>query len=201
MQIRGCLKYIFLFFFFLLALVIFGYYNNQFDSIWNYGYSYAISIGEIPYRDFTLLTTPLFPCVFSIGLRLFGHDNIVFLIEQAILLTITFYFLFRIFGKKAWIMLLVMCFPFLNGIIPTYNYFAFFLIVVVIFLEKEKKSDYLIGVLLGLIFLTKQSIGVFLLIPTFLLYYKDWRKIVRRLIPFFVLLVLFFLYLIHVYIK
>ena len=196
MQIRGCLKYIFLFFFFLLALVIFGYYNNQFDSIWNYGYSYAISIGEIPYRDFTLLTTPLFPCVFSIGLRLFGHDNIVFLIEQAILLTITFYFLFRIFGKKAWIMLLVMCFPFLNGIIPTYNYFAFFLIVVVIFLEKEKKSDYLIGVLLGLIFLTKQSIGVFLLIPTFLLYYKDWRKIVRRLIPFFVLLVLFFLYLI-----
>ena len=196
MKFRKCLKYIFLFIFFLLALVIFGYYNNQFDSIWNYGYSYAISIGEIPYRDFTLLTTPLFPYVFSIGLRLFGHDNIIFLIEQAILLAATFYFLFRIFGKRAWFMLLVMCFPFLNGIVPTYNYFAFFLIVVVIFLEKEKKSDYLIGFLLGLIFLTKQSIGVFLLFPTFLLYYKDWKKIVRRFIPFLSLLVVFLLYLV-----
>ena len=194
--LKRSFKYIFLFVFFLLALVIFGYYNNQFDAIWNYGYSYAISIGEIPYRDFTLLTTPLFPYVFSIGLFLFSHDNIIFLIEQALLLTLTFYFLFKIFGKKAWIMLLVMCFPLLNGIIPTYNYFAFFLIVVVIFLEKEKKSDYLVGFVLGLIFLTKQSIGVFLLLPTFLLYYKDFKKIIRRLIPFFSLCLIFLFYLV-----
>ena len=195
-RIRPCFKYIFLFLFFFLTLVIFGYFNNQFDPIWNYGYSYAISIGEIPYRDFTLLTTPLFPFLFSIGLRLFGHDNIIFLIEQALLLTATFYFFFRLYDKKAWTMLFVMLFPFLNNIVPTYNYLAYFFIVVVLFLEKEKKSDYVIGFFLGLIFLTKQSIGIFMLLPTFFLYFRDWKKIIKRLIPFFILCIFFFFYLI-----
>lgn len=196
--IRSWGKYIFLFVFFLLVLTIFGYYNNQFDSIWSYGYSYAISIGEVPYRDFSLLTTPLFPFLFSIGLRLISHDNIIFLIEQAILLTATFYFLFRIFGKKAWFMLVVMLFPWVNTIVivPTYNYLAFFLMVVTIFLEKEQKSDYLVGFILGLILLTKQSIGIFMLLPTFILYFRDHKKIIKRGIPIFLLCFLFFIYLV-----
>ena len=195
-RVRPCFKYIFLFVLFLLALSFFGYFNNQFDPIWNYGYSYAISLGEVPYRDFTLLTTPLFPFLFSIGLRLISQDNIVFLIEQALLLTATFYFLFQLFGKKGWLMLVVMMFPWMNTIVPTYNYFAFFLMVIVMFLEKEKKSDYLIGFILSLIILTKQSIGLFMLVPTFILYFKDYKKIIKRMIPVFILCFLFLFYLI-----
>lgn len=189
-------KYILLFLFFLIVLAVLGYSYNQYDAIWSYGYSYAISIGEIPYRDFTLLTTPLFPYVFSVGLRFISHDNIVFLIEQALLLTATFYFLFRILGKKGWLLLVIMIFPSLRVIIPTYNYLAFFLMVVVIYLEKEHKNDYLIGFVLGLILLTKQSIGVFMLVPTFILYVKDYKKILKRVFPIMVLMFLFLCYLI-----
>lgn len=195
-RVRSCFKYIFLFVLFLLALSFFGYFNNQFDPIWNYGYSYAISLGEVPYRDFTLLTTPLFPFLFSIGLRFISQNNLIFLIEQALLLTATFYFLFRLFGKKGWFMLVVMMFPWMNTIVPTYNYFAFFLMVIVIFLEKEKKSDYLIGFILGLIILTKQSIGLFMLVPTFILYFKEYKKIIKRMVPVVILCFLFLLYLI-----
>ena len=30
------------------------------DEIWNYGYTYNIATGLIPYRDFNMVTTPLF---------------------------------------------------------------------------------------------------------------------------------------------
>ena len=69
----------FLFLFFLLALCVFGYHNNQFDSIWNYGYSYAISRGQVPYRDFSMVSTPLYSFVMAIGL-VFWSNNLMFLI-------------------------------------------------------------------------------------------------------------------------
>ncbi len=194
-KIKSFWKFIFIFIFFLLILVIFGFHNNQFDPMWNFGYSYAMSIGEIPYKDFTLLTTPLFPFLFSIGLRIFGHDNIVFLTEQALLITFTFYFLFKIYDKKAWIMMFAFIFPFLNNIVPTYNFLAYSLMIVVIYLEKENKNDYLIGFILGLIFLTKQSIGLCMIIPSIIFYYKKYKVLLKRAIGFLFPCIIFFIYL------
>lgn len=31
---------------------------NNMDEIWNYGFSYAIRLGEIPYRDFNMVLPP-----------------------------------------------------------------------------------------------------------------------------------------------
>ena len=186
-------KYIFLFLFFLSVLVILGYHNNQFDPMWNYAYSYAISKGEIPYNDFTLLTTPLFPLLFSIGLKLFSSDNIVFLIEQALLITVTFHFLFKIYDKKAWFFLFVMTFPFLNNVVPTYNFLVYFFIVLLIYCEKNSKNDYLIGFIIGLTILTKQTIGIFMMVPSIIFFIKDKNKIFKRflgiLIPCFIFLI------------
>ena len=193
--LKNYTKYIFLFLFFLSVLVIFGYHNNQFDPMWNYGYSYAISKGEIPYKDFTLLTTPLFPLLFSIGLKLFSSDNIIFLIEQALLITVTFYFLFKLYNKKAWCVLFFMIFPFLNNIVPTYNFLVYFFIVVLIYLEKNCKNDYLIGFILGLIILTKQTIGVFMIIPSIIFFIKDRKKLFKRFFGMLIPCIIFFIYL------
>ena len=52
--------------FFFLALV-FIFTLSRGDTFVNYGFSYAISKGEIPYKDFNLVI-PLFgPFIYSIG--------------------------------------------------------------------------------------------------------------------------------------
>ena len=33
---------------------------NNMDEIWNYGFSYAIRLGEIPYRDFNMVLPPFY---------------------------------------------------------------------------------------------------------------------------------------------
>ena len=87
-----------------------------------------------------------------------------------------------------------MLFP-VNVSFPSYNIFLYFLLVLIIYLEKEKKSDYLIGFLLGLCVLTKHSVGLCLLLPS-LYYIKDLKKVGRRFLGFIVPLFVFIIYLI-----
>lgn len=60
-------------------------------------------------------------------------------------------------------------------------------------LEKEKSNDYLIGIFLGLTFITKQNIGIYLCIPT--LFTKDIKKMFKRGIGFIIPILLLLVYL------
>ena len=50
---------------------------------------------------------------------------------------------------------------------PSYNLFLLFLIFLIIYMEKKKSNDYLIGFVIAFSFLTKQSIGFFFIFPSF----------------------------------
>ena len=54
----------------------------------------------------------------------------------------------------------------------------FYFFVLLIWLEKNNKSDYLIGLILALSFLTKQSVGVMFLLPS-LIYIKNYGKVAQ----------------------
>ncbi|MBQ2639356.1 MAG: hypothetical protein IJF92_01130, partial [Bacilli bacterium] len=179
---KASFKYIFIFTFTLFVLVVFGIYANNWDSLWNYGFSYSIAKGQIPYNDFTMIVQPLYNYIMSIGLILVSHNNIVFLLEQAILVSINFYFLYKVFDYKVWLIIVVMCFPMFIAFSPTYNYFIFFLFTIVLYLEHKNKNDYLIGFILGLIILTKAVVGIFFVIPTSIYYFNDKKKIFKRFI-------------------
>lgn len=183
MKYKKVVGFIFLFIFFLLALCVFGYHNNQFDSIWNYGYSYAISRGQVPYRDFSMVSTPLYSFVMAIGL-VFWSNNLMFLIEQALLLTIMFYFLYQLYGVKVILLLLVFCFPLFQALVPTYNTFCLFLLVLLIYAEKHWKNGYVIGVILGLLFCTKQTIGILVFLPTIYYLIKNRGEFCLRFLGF-----------------
>ena len=100
--IKNNLKYLLYFIFFLLCLLLFQ--NNNLDNMWNYGMAHAIRIGEVPYKDFNIISTPLYPIVMSLGL--FIKDSyLVYLIEQSILCTILVFFLEKIMDKKYLILL------------------------------------------------------------------------------------------------
>ena len=77
-NILNIIKYIILFIIFFSFFLFFS--SGDADVIWNYGFSHAIRIGEIPYKDFNMIITPLYPVIMSIGL--FIKDSwLIFLIE------------------------------------------------------------------------------------------------------------------------
>ena len=179
-------RYLFIFLFFFTAQFLF--FNIQRgDTYVNFGFSYAISRGEIPYLDFNLVIPPLAPYLYSIFL-LVSKSIFAFYLEQAFLLTVMFYFLFQLFGKKAWIYftLLSISYPIsMSSIIfPGYNFLLLFFLVILFYLEKEKKSDLFIGILLGCCFLTKQTVGGLLFLASIYYLFVDYRKFLIRILGF-----------------
>ena len=166
---------------------------NYADVTWNYGMSHAIKVGEIPYKDFNILMPPLSQYLMSI--LLFIKDSyLVFLFEQAIIVTLFFIFMYKLIGNKFILLLPIIAFPRFFFILPNYNFLAIFLILILLYLEKNNKNDYLIGVILSLIILTKHSIGLFFLLFT-LIGTFDFSKIKKRLLGIIPLLVVFLIYL------
>lgn len=191
------LKYVFIFFLFLFGLMV--SYNMFFgDTIANLGFSYAITKGEIPYNDFNLIIPLVSPLFYAIPLFIF-HSSVAFFVTQAILLTFLFYLLEKDLSYKVYIFFMIICFsfplPLVNGLFPGYNFLLFFLIIVLINLEKRKANDFVIGFLIGLCILTKHTIGVFLILPSIIFYYKDLKKLLSRFIGLLVPVLVFLIYL------
>ena len=153
--------------------------NISGDEIWNYGFSYNIANGLIPYKDFNMIINPLFPILGAIFLSIFGKNFLIYHIFNALICTSIFY----IIKKQTeynyhFIYILIL----LNSY-PSYNLLCLLLLYILTFCENKKTNDYLIGIILGLTFLTKQHIGIMLCIPT--LFTKNKKVILKRIIGFF----------------
>ena len=194
MKKNELIKYTLLFVFFFVSLT-FIFTLSRGDTFVNYGFSYALAKGEIPYKDFNMVITPFAPMLYSIGLFVYNNILMIYL-EQALLLTILFYYLEKLLDKKSILMLLILIIPypiaFVSIIYPGYNFLIVLLMFMFIYYFKNNKNDYMLGVLLGLIFCTKQTIGLILFIPTVYYLFKDRRKFIKIfigcLIPCFLLL-------------
>ena len=168
------------------------------DELWNYGFCRSIFNGLIPYKDFNMILTPLFPFLMSIGFHIFGSDLVHMHIISAMVFTFSTYFLFDMFKDKTWIILFCFFFP-IGVMLPNYNLLLFIFFVLIIYMEKKDMSSYLIGFIIGLMVLTKQTIGVVMFIVSLLvsLFYKDkkdriFKRIVGFIIPCFVFLIYLF---------
>lgn len=185
-------KYIFIFVFAFVTMSIFMTYVDG-DVLWNYGFSYAISRGEIPYVDFNMILPPTYAFLMSIGL-LFDSNILIFYLENSLLITFIFYFLFKMYDNKGWLFLLFLIFPIPVVVYPSYNLLLLFLLIVLFYLEENNKNDYLIGFILGLLVLTKQTVGVALLLVGLIFYLRSsirkvWKRIGGFLIPCFIFLI------------
>lgn len=182
------LIFIFLFIVFLLFNLIVSPLNL--DEIWSYGFSNNIFLGLIPYKDFNMVITPFYSFLMALPMKLFGNNLIVFHIENTIIITLFLIIVYKLIKEKIFIILPLLIFP-MNITFPNYNFFILFLFILLIYLEKKKKNNILIGLIISLIFLTKQSVGIFLL-PITLFYGKDKLK---RFIGFIIPNIIFTIYL------
>ncbi len=195
-RIKDYLKYILIFVFSFFAMSFFFSVIDG-DVLWNYGFSYALSKGEIPYVDFNMIITPFYPFFNSIFFRIFSHNIVVFYIVNSFLITYMFSILFKMYDYKAWFLFLFLFFPVPAVIFPSYNLLLIFLTVFLLYLEKERKSDYSIGFILGIAILTKQTVGVFLCLPSLYYLFVDKKKVLKRVVACFVPCFIFLMYLIY----
>lgn len=70
---------------------------SNLDEIWNYNTARAISEGLIPYKDISMITTPLLPMVTAIFLKLIANEIIVSRILAALLWTGILFTIYKIF--------------------------------------------------------------------------------------------------------
>ncbi len=195
---KEILKYGVMFLLFFLCLQFF-YSCFQGDQIYNFGFSYAISRGEVPYRDFNMIITP-FGAFFYFIPFIFGKHLLIFNLFQAFMLCLMFYYLFKLYGQKTWILFILLFFPypipFPTLMFQGYNFLLLFGLIFLIYLE-ENANDYLIGFIIGLCFLTKQTVGFALALPSF--YYlfrnKDYKKVFKRARAFLSINIVFVIYL------
>lgn len=188
---KKVLKYIILFILILLFLILLPL---DLDEIWNYGFIHNIANGLIPYKDFNMVITPFFVFLFSLPIYLFGSNLLFIHIEQALMILMTYYFLEKYYPDKANFFILLL-FLLWNCIYPSYNSFLLFLTIIVVVLEKQDKNDYLIGILLGLLILTKQSVGIIIVLLQALFYRKSRKKLLKRLIGIMIPILIFIIYL------
>ena len=181
-----CLFIVIIILTFVYSYFVFSLYG---DEIWCYGFSYNIYNGMIPYRDFSLVPTPLYFFIGSIFIKVFGEYLFSIHILNAILIGMIMIMLFKMIEWKS-----LLLYPlFLLFLVPTYNFLTLFFVFLVIYLISNKKdNDLILGFIVGLVFLTKQSIGIVMLIP--LLFYS--KKILKSICAFFIPVFILIIYLV-----
>ena len=168
--------------------VLITYSNADNDLIWNYGFSYNIASGLTMYKDFNMVITPLYPALCGLFMRLFGNNFISFNIINTFLISSMYYYIYKKYPKT-----FLPSFVLLSFIIrSSYNFLVMFLLLILLNIKED--NDYLIGFLLGLVALTKQSF-LLLIIPS-IIYIKKPKKIIKRIIGFMIPVLITLIYMI-----
>ena len=179
---------LFLFLLFFASIITRDLYNL--DEIWNFNFARNVANGLIPYKDFNMVITPFYPFLGALFLIIFGKSLLVYHIFNALICTGIFYFMKITLNKSYYIVYSIL----LLVSLPNYSLFSILLLYIILYLEDNKKNDFLIGIFIGLTFLTKQNIGIMFILPSILT--KKFKQIKNRTIGFIIPNIIFFLYLI-----
>lgn len=197
-MMRKVIKFSFIFFIILIFNLLCSPLNL--DEVWNYGFANNLYRGLVPYLDFNMVITPFYPFLMSLPFYIFGSSMIDFHVANAIILTGCFVLLEKMYHDKMWIFFFFLFFP-VNISAPNYSLFLLVIVVSLVYLEKNSvnaKGDgvhYFIGILLGISVLTKQTVGVFLLLPTIIFFWKDKKVLLKRILGFLLPIFVFVIYL------
>lgn len=193
---KSILKYLGIYLFVCICYIYIFYFLKFGDSLTFYSFSHALKNGQVIYNDFNIITTPLYVIFMSLGLHI--YDNyLMFIFEQAFLVTLFIYFVNKNLGRKKTIFLFLFSVFFIKIFCMTYNFLTLFFLIIIYYLEKNYSSkDYLIGFIIGLSILSKHVIGCMLLIPMFIICFRNRGKLFKRLVGVFIPCFIFLIYLI-----
>ena len=149
------------------------------DEVWNYNTANAFAMGLIPYKQVSMITTPLLPMINSIFLKIFFNGIITYRVVMGIIFALIVLFIYLIIRELSSKRLLSYICAFFIGTLLIknclldYNYLFLLIVLMIVFLEIRdlKKNENFnfnhnlcVGLLTGLAFLIKQTIGLLLII-------------------------------------
>ena len=149
------------------------------DEVWNYNTANAFAMGLIPYKQVSMITTPLLPMINSIFLKIFFNGIITYRVVMGIIFALIVLFIYLIIRELSSKRLLsYICVFFIGTLLIKnflldYNYLFLLIVLMIVFLEIRdlKKNENFnfnhnlcVGLLTGLAFLIKQTIGLLLII-------------------------------------
>ena len=160
---------------------------DDLDELWNYNFARNISMGLVPYRDFSMIVTPLFSFLGGFILKITTNQLlIIWRICAAIFITAILYVIYKIFNlldikKEVNIIYLAIIFLLFQNIISfDYNWASLFIVLTILYNELKYykknnkifeiniKKDMIIGILAGMAVMCKQTVGI-LIAFTFLM--------------------------------
>ena len=178
MKKRIIIFIVFLILFFLVSslIVVDG------DEVNCFGFSYNIARGLVPYKDFNMVMGPLYSLIMTPLIKLFGNYYIIFKLEHCIIYSLVFTFIYEKFNNKTLFLFFIFC---ARDALFGYNSFALILFLAILLLHssKVKSKNIIIGILIGIIIMTKQNIGFCLLIAYLIINRKKIIECLSILIP------------------
>ena len=192
----------------LILLIITGFCTNIYltkgDEIWNFQNICKMLNGYKIYTDANVIITPLFHFIGYIFLKIFGQNLLVFRIYNIIIMTLMYFLIYKIlrniFKNK-----FVAFTSFIAIIIQTvslctcganYNTLAMIFVLLgsylnLVWIEKNEKHNIIQGIIMFLIFFTKQNIGAFYVVGIIvynLIKEKNIKNILKQLSTLLILI-------------
>ena len=135
---------------------------SNLDEIWIYNFGRCIFNGLVPYRDFNIIITPLFPYICAFFLKIFGNEMIVLRFAEIIEISFILFLIYKILDRLkinksvACICSLGLYFLFVKAFCFDYNWTVLLITLIVIYVELHNakntldynfKRDLLLGLL------------------------------------------------------
>ena len=194
---------------------------SNLDEIWNYNTARAISQNLIPYKDISMITTPLLPMITALFLKLIANEVIVSRVLASVLWGGVLFSIFKILKllikeeNTCLIITALLGLLFRDCYCIDYNILSLMFSLIILYIElknidkphfENNKTDFLIGILAGLTVCTKQSIGAILAIIVVgykIIFVQNKREFIeylktafKRIIGILIPMILVFIYLI-----
>lgn len=192
---------------------------DNLDESWNFNFGINISNGNLPYKDFNMVPTPLSAFISGITLKIFGNELLVMRLLGALLCTAILYVVYIILDKLKvnkyliYFSLILAFLLHLSFFTYDYNYLLLLITLLAIYFELDSnilrlnvKKDLILGILVGTSIIIKQTTGIILSLV--FIFYKiliakekeEWKSVFKivlfRILGVLVPVVLFLIFLI-----
>lgn len=200
--------FVFTYFFIMLSVYIYAVTLEINDELWNFSFVYKMANGYMIYKDLNVIITPLFHYICKMIFLIFGSNYIIFRIYNIIIYS-TLYTVIYIMLKKlkikrenAFFIILILNF-FIGKLViagANYNILAIIFVICGICLEidnkKTVKENIEKGIIIFLIFMSKQNIAILYSLAMIISYFikiKQKEIKIKELIKNFTIIVISFI--------
>lgn len=202
-----------------ITAVSFNYKLEVSDELWNFSNMYKMSHGYTIYKDLNVIITPLTFYIGELVFRIFGANFLTSKILNTCIFVIFYFLIYKLFRrlklsklKSGFYTMALYCLMFYIIMTGTnYNIVALIFCLIGILLMLENKPYWLQGIIIFLVFMSKQNIGIYYMIgyeiakliqtiPNYKNHKTDIKSIIKQMIiPISIFIGLFAVYLIYLY--